>query len=61
MAVKAIEMDCKIRDKHYEEIKNLSVEGQIKFIKQKSKELEKRLKTSQRYTADKTAKRLMLE
>lgn len=56
MAVKAVEMVRKIRDKHYEEIKNLSVEDQIKFIKQKSKELQKRLKTSQRSTADKTAK-----
>ncbi|NWG03144.1 MAG: hypothetical protein HXY44_09850 [Syntrophaceae bacterium] len=33
MAVKAIEMVRKIRDKHYEETKNLSAEEQIKFIK----------------------------
>ena len=56
MTVKAVEMVRKIRDKHHEEIKNLSVEDQIEFIKQKSEELQKRLKISQRSNADKTAK-----
>jgi len=44
MAVKAVEMVRKIRDKHYEKTKGLSVIEQIKFIKGKSKDLQKRLK-----------------
>jgi len=48
MAVKAVEMVRKIRDKHFEETKGLSVEEQIKFIREKSGELQKRLKRSQR-------------
>jgi len=43
MAVKAIEMVRKIRDKHYEETKNLSVEEQIKFVRDKAKRLQERL------------------
>jgi hypothetical protein len=43
MAVKAIEMVRKIRDKHYEETKNLLVEEQIKFIRDKAKRLQERL------------------
>jgi hypothetical protein len=39
MAVKAIEMVRKIRDKHYEETKDLPVENQIKFVKDKAKRL----------------------
>jgi len=54
MAVKAVEMVRKIRDKHYEKTKGLSVMEQIKFIKGKSKDLQKRLKKSQRPTADNT-------
>jgi hypothetical protein len=54
MAVKAVEMVRKIRDKHYEKTKGLSVMEQIKFIKGKSKDLQKRLKKSQRSTADNT-------
>ena len=55
MAVKSVNMVRKIRDKHYEETKGLSVEEQIKFIKGKSKDLLKKLKRSQRSTADNTA------
>jgi hypothetical protein len=40
MAVKTIEMVRKIRDKHYEEIKDLSVEEQIKFFRDKAKRLQ---------------------
>lgn len=40
MAIKAIEMIRKIRDKHYEKTKDLSVEEQIKFIKDKAKKLQ---------------------
>lgn len=54
MAVKAVEMVRKIRDKHYEKTKGLSVMEQIKFIKGKSKDLQKRLKKSQSSTADNT-------
>ncbi len=52
MAVKSVNMVRKIRDKHYEETKGLSVEEQIKFIRGKSKDLQKKLKRSQRSTAD---------
>lgn len=54
MAVKSVDMVRKIRDKHYEETKGLSVIEQIKFIKGKSKGLQKRLKISQCSTADNT-------
>jgi len=40
MAVKTIEMVREIRDKHYEETKDLSVEGQIKFVRDKAKRLQ---------------------
>ena len=40
MAVKAVEMVRKIRDKHYEETKNLSVEEQIKFVRDKANRLQ---------------------
>jgi hypothetical protein len=43
MEVKAIEMVRKIRDKHYEETKNLSVEEQIKFVRDKAKRLQRTL------------------
>jgi hypothetical protein len=52
MAVKSVEMVRKIRDKHYEETKGLSVEEQIKFIKNKSKDLQRKLKKRQVSTAD---------
>lgn len=54
MAVKSVDMVRKIRNKHYEETKGLSVTEQIKFIKGKSKDLQKRLKGAQRSTADNT-------
>jgi len=54
MAIKAVEMVRKIRDKHYEKTKGLSVMEQIKFIKGKSKDLQKRFKKSQHSNADKT-------
>jgi hypothetical protein len=43
MAVKAVEIVRKIRDRHYEETKVLSVEEQIKFIRAKSEKLLERL------------------
>jgi hypothetical protein len=44
MAVKAVAMVRKIRDKHYEQTKDLSVEDQIKFIRDKSRKLQEKLK-----------------
>ena len=41
MAVKAIEMIRIIRDKYYEETKDLSVEKQIEFVRHKAKRLQK--------------------
>jgi len=52
MAVKAVEMVRKIRDKHYEDTKGLSLSEQIKYVKDKSKRLQKRLKKNQRSTTD---------
>ena len=52
MVVKAVEMVRKIRDKHYEDMKGLSLSEQIKFIKEKSKRLRKGLKRRQRPTTD---------
>lgn len=40
MAVRAIEIVRKIRDKHYEETKDLSVEEQIKYFREKAKRLQ---------------------
>ena len=54
MSVKAVEMVRKIRDQHYGETKSFSVAEQIKFVKQKSEELRKKLKTRQRSTTDKS-------
>ena len=54
MAVKSVDMVRKIRDKNYEETKDLSVKEQSKFIKDKSKGLQKSLKKSRRPTADNT-------
>jgi len=44
MEVKAVEMVRKIRDKHYEQTKALAVEDQIKFIRNKSRKLQEKLK-----------------
>lgn len=55
MTVKAVEMVRKIRNQHYEKTKGLAVEDQIKFIKTKAEKLQKKLKRSQRSTADNTA------
>jgi len=52
MAVKAVEMVRKIRDKHYEDTKGLSLSEQIKYVKDKSKRLRKGLKKNQRSTTD---------
>ena len=43
MAVKAVEMVRKIRDKNYEETKGLSVEEQIIAVREKSGKLRKEL------------------
>jgi hypothetical protein len=56
MAVKAVEIVRKIRDKHYEETKGLSLSKQIKFIKEKSKRLRKGLKRREPSTSDDTGR-----
>jgi len=48
MVVKAVEMVRKIRNKHYEETKNLSIKEQVRFIKQKAEKLQKKFKVIQR-------------
>ncbi|MCF6147589.1 MAG: hypothetical protein E3K37_02915 [Candidatus Kuenenia sp.] len=52
MVVKAVEMVRKIRDKHYNETKDLSVDEQIKIIKKNSEELQKTFQKKKRSTAD---------
>lgn len=47
MAVKAVEIIRKIRNRHYKETKNLLAEELIKFVKEKSAELQKRIKKSE--------------
>ena len=54
MTIKAVEMVRKIRDQHYEQMKNLSVEEQIKFIREKSNKLQKELRISHHVEAIKT-------
>lgn len=51
MAVKAVAMVRKIRDKHYEQTKTLSVEDQIKFIRDKSLKLQEKLKSKRVLTS----------
>ncbi|MFH2220365.1 MAG: hypothetical protein ABII68_12000 [Pseudomonadota bacterium] len=53
MAVKAVEMARKIRDRHYEKTKNLSIEEQVKFIKEKSIQLQRLLQRNEHPTTDK--------
>lgn len=53
MAVKAVEMVRKIRDRHYEKTKNLSIEEQVKFIKEKSVQLQRLLQRDEHSTTDK--------
>ena len=52
MSVKAVEIVRKIRDKQYEETKDLSLEAQIQYIKKKSDELLQDFKSHRRSTAD---------
>jgi hypothetical protein len=55
MAVKAVEIVRRIREKHYEETKGLSVEDQVAFFKKKSEKLQEELKIAQHSIADSTA------
>jgi len=50
MAIKAVEMVRNIRDRHYEEMKGLTVEEQIKLVKEKSRKLQEKLKSYQKIT-----------
>ncbi len=45
MSLKTVEMVRKIRDKHYEETKGLSIAEQITFVKKKSGKLQKEFKS----------------
>lgn len=53
MAVRAVAMVRKIRDKNYEQTKALSVEDQISFIRDKSRKLRETLKLGQSSTSSK--------
>jgi hypothetical protein len=59
MAVKAIEMVRKIRDKHYEETKDLSVKEQIKFVRDKAKRLQGTLTKKQPLPANDRVRKSM--
>ena len=47
MSVKAVEMVRKIRDKHYEETKDLSTEEQLEYIQRKAGKLSRDFQSSQ--------------
>ena len=51
MSVKTVEMVRKIRDRHYEETKNLSVAEQIKYVRKKAEKLQRELKPHRSTTA----------
>lgn len=53
MAVRAVAMVRKIRDKNYEQTKALTVEDQISFIRDKSQKLQKKLKLQRTSTSAK--------
>ena len=53
MVLKAVEMVRKIRDKQYEETKNLSIEDQISYIKKKATEFRKKVKARENTPAHK--------
>lgn len=53
MAIKAVEMVRKIRDKHYEDMKGLSVAEEIQYIKEKSRKLKEQLKKRTHSTTNK--------
>ena len=56
MAVKAVEMVRKIRDKHFEQTKDFSVGEQIKFVKDKAKKLQGTLVEKRRSKFDERAR-----
>ncbi len=53
MSVKAVEMVRQIRDRHYQETKDLSVEEQKALIKEKSERLQARYKAAKEKAAPK--------
>ena len=55
MAVKTVEMVRRIRDQHYKDSRDLPVEGQIRYVKEKSEQLLNSLKSRQRSTVDNMA------
>ena len=48
MSVKAVDMVRKIRDRHYEQTRDMSVEDQIRFINKKAAQLQGFLKKRER-------------
>jgi len=60
MAVKAVEMVRKIRDKQYKDIKGLSLGEQIKFYKKKSEKLQKALKRSSHSSVDNKTRKTII-
>lgn len=55
MAIKAVEMVRKIRDKHYDETKDLPVLEQIQVVRELSGKLAKQMKRGQRVAESKAA------
>ena len=53
MSVRAVEMVRNIRDKHYEETKDLSTEEQLEYIQRKAGKLSRDFQCSQHSTAGK--------
>jgi hypothetical protein len=58
MSIKTVEMVRNIRDQHYEQTKNLSIEEQIKFVKAKSKKLQKEINNTRRFTEFNNVKKI---
>ncbi|MBF0473458.1 MAG: hypothetical protein HQK91_14365 [Nitrospirae bacterium] len=51
MTIKTVETIRKIRDQHYEEIKDFSVKDQIEFIKKKAEQLKMALKIDSHFAS----------
>jgi hypothetical protein len=52
MSVKAIDMVRKIRDRHYEETKDLPTDAQKEYIRRKAKDLLQNTRRHRRSTVD---------
>lgn len=54
MVVRAIELVRKIRDQQYNEMKNVPMKEQLEYIKEKSDQLQQKIKVRERSIAPKT-------